>query len=66
MLFVFNKNNIISYTIAASVVAILFIFSVSLIPNPDTQLIQVSTNVTNKINNNIQNNNVKKDNTYNN
>ena len=66
MLFVFNKNKIISYTIAASVVAILFIFSVSLIPNPDTQLIQVSTNVTNKINNNIQNNNVKKDNTYNN
>ena len=66
MLFVFNKNKIISYTIAASVVAILFIFSVSLIPNLDTQLIQVSTNVTNKINNNIQNNNVKKDNTYNN
>lgn len=66
MLFVFNKNKIISYTIAASVVAILFIFSVSLIPNPDTQLIQVSTNVTNKINNNIQNNNLKNDNTYNN
>lgn len=58
MLFVFSKNKIISYTIAASVVVILFISSVSIIPNSDARLIQVSSNVTNNIsNNNIENNN---------
>ena len=58
MLFVLNRNKIISYTIATSVVAILFIFSIFLIPNSDIQLIQVSSNITNNIsNNNIQNNN---------
>lgn len=63
MLFVLNKNKIISYTVAASVVAILFIFSISLIPNSDIQVIQVSSNITNNLNDNnilsngIQNNN---------
>ena len=62
MLFVLNKNKIISYTVAASVVAILFIFSISLIPNSDIQLIQVSSNVTNNINNNISNNIIQNNN----
>ncbi len=57
MLFVFNKNKIISYTIAASVVGILFLFSISFIPNKNVELIQVSSNATNIINNEIQNNN---------
>lgn len=66
MLFVFNKNKIISYTIATSVVAILFLFSISVIPNKDVELVQISSNITNGIENNeIQNNNLKKDNTYN-
>lgn len=58
MLFVFNKNKIISYTIATSVVAILFLFSISVIPNKDVELVQISSNITNEIENNeIQNNN---------
>ena len=66
MLLVFNKDKMISYTVAASVVVILFIFSISLIPNPETKLMPVSSNITNDISNNIiQNNNLKNDNTYN-
>lgn len=52
MLFIFNKNKIFSYTIAASIVAILFIFSVLVLPNEDIKLIQVSSNA---INNDITN-----------
>ena len=40
MLFVFNKNKIISYFVATSVVAVLFLFSVSIIPNDDVKMIQ--------------------------
>lgn len=66
MLFVFNKNKIISYIVSASVVAILFLFSISLVPNKDIELIQISSNVTNNIiSNEIQNNNLKNDNNYN-
>lgn len=58
MLFILNKNKIISYTIAASVVMILFVFSISFVPNKDVELIQISSNVTNNIiSNEIQNNN---------
>lgn len=62
MLFVFNKNKIISYTIAASVVVVLFLFSVAIVNTPDAKLIQVSSNITNTTdqNNEIQNNNVNK------
>ena len=61
MLFVINKNKIISYVVAASIVIVLFIFSASVVPDPDTKLIQVSSNITNsieneKIGNNINNN----------
>lgn len=47
MLFVLNKNKIISYTVAMSIVAVLFIFSTFLIPNENIELVQVSSNVTN-------------------
>ena len=40
MLFVFNKNKIISYLVATSIVIVLFVFSVSVIPNSDTKIVQ--------------------------
>lgn len=52
MLLIFNKNKIFSYTIAASIVAILFIFSVLVLPNDDVRLIQISSNT---VNNDITN-----------
>lgn len=63
MLFVFNKNKIISYAVATSIVVLLFMFSVSVMPNPDTKVVQVSYNITNSIEsknivNNINNNNI--------
>ena len=59
MLFVFNKDKIISCAVAMSIVIVLFIFSVSLIQNSDTKLIQVSSNIANGIeNNNIDNNSI--------
>ena len=65
MVFVLNKNKIISYTIATSIVIILFIFSVSLIPNQDTKIVQVSTNIINSIENKNIGNNVNNNNNYN-
>ena len=57
MLFVFNKDKIISYTVATSIVIVLFMFSMSLIPNSDTKFVQVSTNISNSIENeNVVNN----------
>ena len=57
MLFVFNKNKIISYFVATSVVAVLFLFSASIIPNDDVKMIQVSSNINeNNIENKIENN----------
>ena len=47
MLFVLNKNKIISYIVASSVVIGLFLFSISIIPNKDVELIQISSNVIN-------------------
>ena len=58
MLYVFNKNKIISYMVAFFIVISLFAFSSSAIPNKDIQLLKVSTNVTeNKITNQTMNNN---------
>ena len=58
MLFVFNKNKIISYLVATSIVIVLFMFSVSVIPNSDTKIVQVSSNSIeiNKDGNNINKN----------
>ena len=57
MLFVFNKNKIISYLVATSIVIVLFVFSVSVIPNSDTKIVQVSSN---SIENNKDGNNINK------
>ena len=65
MLFVLNKNKIISYVVATSIVVILFIFSVSIIPNSDTKIVQVSSNVTNSIENEIDGNNINNSIKYN-
>ena len=64
MLFVFNKDKIISYTVATSIVIVLFIFSMSLIPKSDTKLVQVSSNITNSIENKKEGNNIIGDNLY--
>ena len=57
MLFVFNKDKLVSYGISVFIIAIIFIFSTSLIPKTDTKIIQVSSNITNSIQNeNIDNN----------
>ena len=66
MLFIFNKNKIISYFVATSVVAVLFLFSVSIIPNDDVKMIQVSSNISeNNIENKIENNINQIEHTYN-
>lgn len=64
MLFVFNKNKIISYVVATSIVIVLFIFSVSVIPNQDTKIVQVSSNITNSIENENTVNNIDSNNIY--
>ena len=47
MLFVFNKDKIISYIIAMSIVAFLFIFSIAFVPDKDVELVKASSNVIN-------------------
>lgn len=57
MLYVFNKNKIISYMVAFFIVISLFAFSASAIPNRDIQILKVSSNVIeNNAVNNIMNN----------
>ena len=57
MIYVFNKNKIISYMVATFIVIGLFTFSTSAIPNRDIQIVKVSTNVIeNNMVNNIMNN----------
>ena len=46
MIYVFNKNKIISYMVASFIVIALFTFSSSAIPNRDIQIVKVSSNVT--------------------
>ena len=45
MIYIFNKNKIISYILASSFVLMLFIFQDSIIPNKDIQLVKVSSNI---------------------
>ena len=53
MIYVFNKNKILSYMVASFIVVSLFIFSISINPNKDVELLKVSSNVsTNTIINN--------------
>ena len=57
MIYVLNRNKILSYMVASFIVIALFTFSSSVIPNKDIQIIKVSTNVTqDSIVNNKQNN----------
>ena len=54
MIYIFNKNKIFSYIVASFIVLLLFVFSTSIIPNDDVQLVKVSAN---SVNNQISNNN---------
>jgi len=58
MIYVFNKNKIISYVIATCFVLMLFSFKTDTIPNKDVEIIKVSSNViedSNNLNNIINN-----------
>ena len=56
MIYVLNKNKIISYMVASFIVIGLFTFSSSVIPNRDIQIVKVSSNVVeNNTINNIDN-----------
>ena len=44
MIYVFNKNKILSYMVASFIVIGLFTFSTSAIPNRDIQIVKVSSN----------------------
>ena len=54
MIYIFNKNKIFSYIVASFIVLLLFVFSTSIIPNVDVQLVKVSANT---VNNQISKNN---------
>lgn len=54
MIYIFNKNKIFSYIVASFIVLLLFVFSTSIIPNDDVQLVKVSANT---VNNQISKNN---------
>lgn len=60
MIYVLNKNKIISYIVASFIVISLFTFSAGVIPNDDIELVKISSNVVNNNNtnniNNIKNN----------
>ena len=64
MIYVFNKNKIISYVLASLFVLMLFAFHDNIIPNKDIELVKVSSNVAenssendlNNINNALNNN----------
>ena len=55
MIYVFNKNKILSYMVTSFIVVSLFIFSSSIIPNKDVELLKVSSNISanNSMNNNL-------------
>lgn len=47
MIYIFNKNKIVSYMVASCIVMLLFVFSTSMMPNKDLDLLKVSANVNN-------------------
>ena len=59
MIYIFNKNKILSYVVASCFVLMLFTFHESIIPNRDVELVKVSSNV-------IENNNFNSINNINN
>ena len=58
MIYVFNKNKIISYVLASCFVLMLFSFRTDTIPNKDVELVKVSSNAveSNNINNIVNSN----------
>ena len=57
MIYVFNKNKMVSYMVAFFIVIALFTFSTTVIPDRNIQIIKVSTNaISNNVINNILNN----------
>ena len=60
MIYILNKNKIISYVVASFIVLGLFVFSSSIMPNNDVQILKVSANTVEQNVNNINNaNNIK-------
>ena len=63
MIYVLNKNKIISYVLASCFVLTLFAFYDNIIPNRDVELVKVSSNIVENSNlyntNNILNNQEK-------
>ena len=55
MIYVFNKNKIVSYIVASCIVLFLFLFSTSMIPGQNVDLLKVSANT---MNNNQSFNNI--------
>lgn len=54
MIYVFNKNKIFSYIVASFIVVVLFLFSTSIIPSQNVDLLKVSANaMNNQYTNNI-------------
>ena len=45
MIYVFNKNKILSYVLASCFVLTLFAFHDNMFPNKDVELVKVSSNV---------------------
>jgi len=59
MIYVFNKNKIVSYILASCFVLMLFAFQYNIIPGKDVELIKVSSNVVEENNINNVNNLIK-------
>jgi len=55
MIYVLNKNKIVSYIVASVIVFGLFAFSTSIIPNKDIEILKVSSNAINNNSINIVN-----------
>ena len=47
MIYVLNKNKILSYMVASFMVIALFTVSSSVVPNKDVEIVKISSNVTN-------------------
>ena len=58
MIYVLNKNKIVSYMVASFIVIGLFTFSSSAIPDRDIQIVNVSSNTIENNNGNYINNNL--------
>jgi len=56
MIYVFNKNKILSYMVASFIVLTLFTLGSSVIPNRDIELVKVSANTSENNNVNLMNN----------